>query len=126
MGLKTVLRLLPRSWRERYGEELGELLDTTRQPVRDSIDVALLALGVRVDHARSALGRTRFTLVAARALSLLLGLLGILGGGWSVSRLHHGALEIPGHWWSTLATAPLALGLLLGLIAWRRTRLWAG
>ncbi|MCA9826452.1 MAG: hypothetical protein KC479_13710, partial [Dehalococcoidia bacterium] len=45
--------------------------------------------------------------------------IGTLGAAWSATELADGVVEIPDHWWSTLLTAPLAVGLavlIMGLL----------
>jgi hypothetical protein len=46
----------------------------------------------------------------ARASLTAVGTVGLV---WSVLQLQHGVLEVPMHWWSTLAALPLAAGVLL-------------
>jgi hypothetical protein len=38
---------------------------------------------------------------------------------WSVPQLANGIVEVPGHWWSTLAASPLLLAAVLAVLAWR-------
>ncbi|MGI8926473.1 MAG: hypothetical protein ACR2HN_07485 [Tepidiformaceae bacterium] len=59
-----------------------------------------------------------WTWVAAAALIAA----GVGGGVWSASQLAGGAADIPGHWWSALASAPLAAGLALAAAAASRGR----
>jgi hypothetical protein len=46
-------------------------------------------------------------------IGLALMVLGIMGAVWSSIELTYGFVEIPRHWWSTLATAPLLIGAII-------------
>jgi hypothetical protein len=46
--LRRMVRLYPRAWRERYGEEFGALLEERRASLSDVCDVALGALDARL------------------------------------------------------------------------------
>jgi hypothetical protein len=45
------------------------------------------------------------------AFAIVSVVLGAAGLGWAVSELQDGLTEVPQHWWSTLATLPLLLGV---------------
>jgi len=45
---------------------------------------------------------------------------GTVGVAWSAPQLTHGLVEIPGHWWSTLASAPLLVGAVILVMRLRR------
>jgi hypothetical protein len=48
-------------------------------------------------------------------------ILGLAGAAYSILELSSGVSEIPEHWWSTIATAPLFAGALVLLVgAWSR------
>jgi len=48
---------------------------------------------------------------------------GTVGVAWSAPQLTHGLVEIPRHWWSALASAPLLVGaVILVMRLCRRTR----
>jgi hypothetical protein len=59
------------------------------------------------------------TMLAAGFALLLLGTIGL---SYATAELSSGMTEIPQHWWSTLATAPLVAGVLFLAIAWRRSQ----
>jgi hypothetical protein len=52
-------------------------------------------------------------------MGLALAILGGFGAAWSAGKLTRGIWEIPQHWWSSLATVPAIVGVLL-LVASRR------
>ena len=56
------------------------------------------------------------------ALAVVLIVAGILGGAWATPRLQEGWVEIPGHWWSTLAVLPAVVGTGLAALAFRSRR----
>lgn len=41
---------------------------------------------------------------------------GIAGAAWSSTQLAEGIIEIPRHWWSTVATLPIVAGAALLLL----------
>ena len=47
---------------------------------------------------------------------------GTVGVAWSAPQLTHGLVEIPGHWWSTLASVPLLVGAVILLVMGLRRR----
>jgi hypothetical protein len=48
-------------------------------------------------------------------------LLGVIGMAYATAELSAGVAEIPEHWWSTLASAPLVAGIILAAVALRRS-----
>lgn len=48
-----------------------------------------------------------------KAIAVLLMVVGLVGAFVTSGQLTNGWVEIPMHWWSTLATAPLFVGVLL-------------
>lgn len=52
-------------------------------------------------------------------VGLALVLLGTVGAAWAAGELAGGIAEIPRHWWSALATTPVAVGALLILLSLR-------
>jgi hypothetical protein len=50
---------------------------------------------------------------------LVLAVLGAFGAAWSAGELTRGVWELPEHWWSSMATAPAIVGIVL-LISARR------
>lgn len=117
---RRLLRLFPAQWRDRYGEEVADLLGGSRRPVRDRLDLLrvlpgehMLALSERRDLVRW------LPIIAAAAI-----LLGLVGAIQVIPDLQDGWVEIPGHWWSTLAVLPglIGLGLAVIVVAVRRSR----
>ena len=79
--MRTLVRLFPRRFRERYGAELVELVDATGGGWRDGVDLLRTALSLHVDNGLRALGRwvrARRKLLLSIALAAAAGAL--LGG----------------------------------------------
>jgi hypothetical protein len=114
--MTRLLRLFPREWRERYGQEVEEALEHSSRPARDRLDLVRAAVSVRGQDVRSRLERA----VRRAGLGVLSGaalvLAGAAGTWWSQANLSGGVGEIPRHWWSTAACLPLAAAALLA--AW--------
>ena len=59
-----------------------------------------------------------------RIVGAVLVVVGLAGLVWSATQLSGGLGDVPGHWWSTLATAPLVVGAtILGWAWWLGGRL---
>lgn len=113
------LRLFPREWRERYGTEVESLLSTgARSRRRDVTDLFLAAVAVWADHLVEALHRRRSVMRLVRAGAAALSIIGVLSVAWAVTELQDGIAELPRHWWSTLAAAPLIAGVIISAVAW--------
>lgn len=108
--MSLLIRLFPREWRRRYGDEITDLLASSNHPWRDRADVLAAAIAARAERI-TAVRNVRLTAAA-------LVVLGVLGGFWATPRLSDGPREIPGHWWSTLAVLPAVIGLGLAVAAW--------
>jgi hypothetical protein len=117
---RRLLRLFPVQWRDRYSEEVADLIGGSRRPVRDRLDLLrvlpgehVLALSERRDLVRL------LPIVAAACIAL-----GIVGAVRVIPDLQDGWVEIPGHWWSTVAVLPgvIGLGLAVAAVAARRSR----
>lgn len=111
-------RLFPKPWRERYGDDIDELLDASERPVRDRLDIALTACGARWTLLRLAVTRHPRLATSARVAALVLIVVGSVGGVWANTGLAQGIIEIPGHWWSTLSIAPALVGAVLARLSW--------
>jgi hypothetical protein len=110
---RWLLRLFPAQWRKRYGDEVADLLGGSRRPIRDRLDLLrvlpgehVLALSERRDLVRW------LPLLAAACIAL-----GLTGAILVIPDLQDGWVEIPGHWWSTLAVVPALVGVGLAVIA---------
>jgi small-conductance mechanosensitive channel len=125
--VKILIWLFPRSWRERYGEEIADHLAHSTRSGRDRLDLLIALAPMWSDD------RRRLSMHAARrwpriAAAALVGI-GAAATLWAASELEGGASELLHHWWSTLAVlvpltaAAVAVGLELAArrIA-RRTR----
>jgi hypothetical protein len=51
-------------------------------------------------------------------MPVVLILVGLAGATYTSGQRTNGWIEIPMHWWSTVATAPVIVGVIL--LAWRR------
>jgi hypothetical protein len=110
---RLVAALLPRAWRDRYGQEALDLVGGDGRPLADLLDLARLAVELHITRTEAAMRRTLVILSAVMAA------LGAVGLAWSTPRLTGGIAEVPGHWWSTLAVSPLPLAAVLAVLAWR-------
>jgi hypothetical protein len=119
---RRLLRLFPAQWRDRFGEEVADLLGGSRRPIRDRLDLLrvlpgehLLALSERRDLVRW------LPILATTCIAL-----GLVGAIKVVPDLQDGWVEVPGHWWSTLAVLPGVIGVGLAVVAiavwWSRRR----
>ena len=115
--MDRMLRLFPRAWRAAYGSEVTEMLARSERPWRDRADLVRAAAAVRghqlVDPLLERTDGMRYQLVAGLGLVVL----GVAGGFWVTPQLAHGIVELPQHWWSTLAVLPGVLGLGLAAVA---------
>lgn len=89
---RWLLLLYPSEFARRYGDEIAALLEVSRRPVRDHLDVVLHAIRLRSEHLVSRLPRYLADLASAAAIFLF---------GFVVNDLDDGLGELPRHWWST-------------------------
>ncbi len=99
---RWILALAPK--RQRYGDEVLDLLATSRRPWADTADLAGTVVQLRAEQVRNP---------SARCAAAVLTVIGLIGTAWAVPQLQHGLAEVPMHWWSTLAALPAALGASL-------------
>ena len=120
--MDRMLRLFPRAWRAAYGSEVTEMLARSERPWRDRADLVRAAAAVRghqlVDPLLERTDGMRYQLVAGLGLVVL----GVAGGFWVTPQLAHGIVELPQHWWSTLAVLPAVAGIVLLGVAWQHGR----
>jgi uncharacterized protein YjeT (DUF2065 family) len=116
---RLLLWLFPRAWRASYGREVGEMLAGSQRPWRDRADLLRAAAAVRgrqlVD---TLLERTDTTMRNLRAAGIGLVAVGLAGVAWVIPQLADGIIELPFHWWSSLAALPLVAGTALLAAAW--------
>jgi hypothetical protein len=120
--MKLLIRLFPRSWQQRYHEEIADHLAHSTRPARDRLDL-LMALGpVWADHTRRLPMPTTWT----RASAAVLGAAAVATTVWATTEQQDGITELLQHWWSTAALVlPLAAAavlLSLGELAARRNQ----
>ena len=84
----------PSEFARRHGDEISALLKSSRQPLRDYLDVVIHAIRLRLEHLMSRLPRYLADFALAVAIFLL---------GFVVNDLEHGLGDLPRHWWSTAA-----------------------
>jgi hypothetical protein len=122
--MKLLIRLFPRSWRERYREEIADHLARSTSPARDRLDLLMALAPMWADDTR------RLPLATSpmytRTAAAILGAIAVLSTLWATGELEDGVAEMPQHWWSTAAVLlPLmaaALVLGLGELKARRTQ----
>jgi hypothetical protein len=120
--MKLLIRLFPRSWQQRYREEIADHLAHSTHPARDRLDL-LMALGpMWADNTRRLPMPTTWT----RASAAVLVATATAATGWATSELEEGLTELPQHWWSTailvLPLAAAAVILSVGELAGRRNQ----
>jgi hypothetical protein len=91
---RWLLRLYPKHFRDRYGDELAELFSRSDRQTRDVLNV--------IAHA----GRLRMETLMIRPLRHVLNALVVVTVfvlGYVVNDLQDGVTEVGRHWWSSLA-----------------------
>lgn len=99
--MKLLIRLFPRSWRERYGEEIADHLAHSTRSGRDRLDllIALAPMWSDDRRRRSTRATHRWTRIGAAAVMAI----GAATTLWATSELEGGVTDLLQHWWSTLA-----------------------
>lgn len=108
---RFAVRILPERTRDRYGQELVALLDSSPRPLADTLDVVLLAAR---EHLEDPMRRPLHTLASA-SLAVSLVLL-----GYTVNDLSAGLTELPQHWWSSGAAVSVIVSGAAALLTRRR------
>lgn len=102
--MKVLIRLFPRSWRERYGEEIADHLAHSTRSGRDRLDLLIALAPMWSDRRRLSMHAThRWPRIAAAAAATVGAVVGIVTTLWATSELEGGVTELLDHWWSTLA-----------------------
>ena len=109
--MRALLRLFPRDWRERYGDEVLELIERRGWRPGDAANLMSSAAMVWMEHLMRAAKEDWMHRLLIVGIALVV--VGAVTTTWAVTELSNGLLEIPMHWWSTAAALPLALGVLL-------------
>lgn len=115
---RMILRCLPAELRERYAEEITDLLDHSCRPVRDRADLVIASVGLRLGARLGALLAGAVVCVCLAGVGLVL----------AVLDLANGPGEILDHWWSTLAVLGAATSLTFTILlaaARDRARTWS-
>lgn len=105
---RWLVKLMPEQHRDRYGEEMLELLHHSSRPTGDLINVAAFVLRWRTEDAL----REPLIIVAA-----ILAAVSLFAGGYVVAELADGLTELHKHWWSTLPFLGLLLAVGLAVAA---------
>jgi hypothetical protein len=108
----ALLHLAPSAWRNRYRDEIAAQLSSSDRRLRDSADIVLTALRLRIDQIQG----SRHLGEAAVAILVV----GAVWTAWAVPQLADGVIELPGHWWSAPGPALLLGGGFGGVLASRR------
>lgn len=98
---RLILRMLPAEFRARHGEEIEEMLASSRRPVRDRVDLGLTALALRFGRA------LRVLVVVAAAASCVAAVAVVI----ALDDLTGGARDVHRHWWSTIAVLWLGVSV---------------
>jgi hypothetical protein len=110
--MRRVVRLYPKRWRERYGDEVSDLLARSEHPRRDHVNVVVHAVIAWME-----LPVVSVVLVIAAMASLL-------QFGYTLGQLSNGLDEVHRHWWSTssalLAVVTVAAAVTSARLARRR------
>jgi hypothetical protein len=115
------MRLFPRSWRARYGDEIADHLDRSTRPARVRLDL-LIALGpVWSDESARRLPMLT-SRVWMRTVVAGLCAVGVVATVLATRGLQHGLTELPRHWWSAPALLPLAAAAVLLAVGERARR----
>lgn len=99
---------MPEEHRDRYGEEMLELLHHSSRPTGDLINVAAYVLRW---HMEAAL-REPLIIVAA-----ILAAVSLFAGGYVVAELADGLTELHKHWWRTLPFLGFLIAVGLAVVA---------
>lgn len=100
---RWLLRLYPAWFRDRYGEEVVDVLATSDRRLRDVINIAVAAVRLRWEDRMTRPLRhlaDAFTVVSVFIL------------GYVVNDLEHGIGEIGRHWWSLFALVVTVVALI--------------
>ena len=109
---RLLLRLYPRRFRERYGDEIDDLLGGAT--LRDAADLVRGAASERIAGLRRPHARPVKALVLAAALTAAGGLVWL---GYVIAGLAGGIAALPRHWWSVLPLLVLAVAGAVGFSA---------
>jgi hypothetical protein len=104
--------MLPVHTRDRYGQELLDVLDRSPRPLADTLDVLFLAVR---EHLEDPMRRPVHT-VASVSLAVSLVLL-----GYTVNDLSTGLTELPQHWWSSGAAVSVIASGAAALVSRHRS-----
>ncbi len=96
-------RLYPAWFRERYGDELADLLARSDHRARDVVDVAVHAGQLRWEH---------LMIRPLRLFANIAVVVTVFVFGYTLNDLEGGIAEIPRHWWSSAALGLTMLSIV--------------
>ena len=99
---RWLLRLYPVWFRDRYGDELADLVARSDHRLRDVVNVAVSACRLRWENRM-----TRPLRQLANAFVIVT----VFVLGYVVNDLEHGISEIGHHWWSSIALVITVLAI---------------
>ena len=115
--MKSLLRLYPRRFRERYGAELQDLLESQPASLRDAVDL-IQSLAVEwLTELRERRPSMPSALRLLAASAILLAACSLVALGYVVNDLAGGVAKVHRHWWSTIPVLGLLVAALLGACA---------
>jgi hypothetical protein len=119
--MRPLVRLFPRSWRARYGDEIADHLARSTRPARDRLDL-LVALGAVWSDESARRLPMLISRAWMRAVAAGLCAVGIVTTALATTELQDGLVELPRHWWSAPAPLPLAAAAVLLAVGERAGR----
>jgi hypothetical protein len=120
--MTRLLWLFPKAWRAAHGDEVADMLASSDRPWSDRLDLVRAGVDLRTDQLIHLVHGRTMLMRSLRVTAVALAVLGLGGAAWATPQLAHGVGEIPMHWWSSLAVLPLAVGIVLAVVAWRPRR----
>lgn len=99
---RWLLRLYPPWFRDRYGDELAELIARSDRRGRDALNLAVHAGHLRWE---------KLMIRPLRHVANAVVVITVFGFGYTVNDLQGGITEIPRHWWSSFALGITVLSI---------------
>ncbi len=135
--MSGLLRLYPRAWRARYGNEFAELLEARPPSLRDRVDIVIGAIDARLypqvpgaDERDPAVAGDRWARVTAIATGVLLTIWAVIGATsmvpWESNLSPTGSAELMNLAWISGLLGSLLAPVAFGIIVVRYARLLGG
>ena len=116
---RQLLRIAPKKWRDRYEQEVLEMLRQSRHPFLDRFDLFRTAIALRWHERMKEMWVSRKVIVA---FGLFLALTGVAAMWSAVLQLAQGWAELPMHWWSAPTILPVVAGLAVAAVGLLRRK----